>query len=290
MKVGTRPPTVGDAFGDACRRLTAAGVASPRLDARLFLEHALDAAPGTALGQRERPLDAGEMELFTALVERRAAREPVARILGVREFWSLPFRVTAHTLVPRPDSETIVETALRWATERDGPLTVLDLGTGSGCLLLAVLHELKEASGLGVDVDQEALAVARDNARTLGLGERARFIRGDWGGGIDGRFTLVLANPPYVASGDLRGLEPEVAAFEPRRALDGGPDGLDAYRAMAPGLSRLLEDDGAAFIEVGAGQAAPVGALLERNGLQVAAVGKDLAGIERCITARADVR
>ena len=279
----TAPSTVGDAFTDACRRLARAGVAAPRLDARLLLEHVLEAAGGTVLGQRERPLSTGEEARLAALVGRREGREPLARILGTREFWSLTFRVGAPTLVPRPDSETLVEAALEHVAGREGPLSVLDLGTGSGCLLLAVLSEVVGARGVGVDIDADALAVARDNARALGLEGRARFVQGDWAAAIGSRFDLVLANPPYIATADMDGLEPEVAAFEPRRALDGGPRGLDCYQTLAPQLPALLAPGGGAVIEVGAGQAAAVRAILHEHPLGVAQVRRDLAGVERCL-------
>ena len=279
----TAPPTVGDAFAEACRRLEAAGVAAPRLDVRLLLEHVLEAAGGTVLGQRERPLSTDEETRLAALVKRREAREPLARILGTREFWSLPFAINAHTLVPRPDSETLVEAALAHVGGREGPLSVLDLGTGSGCLLLAVLCEMTKAHGVGVDIDADALAGARDNACALGLQERARFVQGDWATAMDERFDLVLANPPYVATNDMDGLEPEVAAFEPRRALDGGPRGLDCYQALAPQLAALLAPGGAAVIEVGARQAAAVGTILLGHSLGAAEVRHDLAGVERCL-------
>jgi release factor glutamine methyltransferase len=283
----TAPRTVGDAFTDSCRRLAEAGVAAPRLDVRLLLEHVLGAAEGTVLGQRDRPLGADVEARLATLVARRIDREPLARILGTREFWSLPFRVNDHTLVPRPDSETLVEAALEHVAGRHGPLSVLDLGTGSGCLLLAVLSEVAAAHGVGVDIDGAALAVARDNAHALGLGERAHFVQGDWATALGARFDLVLANPPYIATADVDGLEPEVAAFDPRRALDGGSGGLDCYRALAPQLPALLAPAATAVIEVGAGQAAAVAIILDRHQLGVAAVRRDLAGVERCIVATA---
>jgi release factor glutamine methyltransferase len=181
----------------------------------------------------------------------------VARLTGVREFWSLPFRVTPDTLEPRPDSETVVEAALAAldaaGVPRQRPLGLLDLGTGTGCLLLALLRELPAAWGLGVDISPGACAAAAANARSLGLARRARFRPGDWGRGLDGGFDLVVANPPYVSDGEIATLQPEVALHEPRSALAGGPDGLAGHRALAPHVARLLGDGGVAVVEFGAG-------------------------------------
>ena len=274
-------PTVGDAVSAAARCLAEAGAPEPRLDARLLVEHAL----GDGLVPSERLLGAGERERFGGLVARRAQREPLAHITGLREFWSLPIHVTRDTLIPRPDSETLVEAALDRVADRRAPLSVLDLGTGSGCLLLALLHELPTACGIGLDIDARALAVARENAATLGLAARARFVGDDWARGLKGRFDLIVCNPPYVAEGDLARLDPEVAAFEPHRALAGGPDGLDCYRRIAPRLRSLLAKRGAAFLEVGAGQAAAVTGMLGGHGLDVIGTRNDLAGIPRCVVA-----
>lgn len=278
--------TVGDAFDRAARRLAAAGVDSPRLDARLLVGRVVDGGAASATGFPERRLTAAQHRRLGRLVARRAAREPMARILGGREFWSLTFKVTADTLIPRPDSETVVEAALAWAApRRPAPRSILDLGTGTGCLLLALLSELPEAHGIGTDVSADALRTARHNARALGFGRRARFVLSDWGAGIDGQFDLIVANPPYVADTDISRLAPEVARFEPRLALSGGPDGLAAYRAIAPRLAGFTRPDGAVFLEVGAGQADPVTRILRSHGLKVVDIKGDLAGIPRCIIA-----
>ena len=275
----TRPLTVGVALRDARQRLASAGADSPGLDARLLVARALD---GTGLSlHRERTLKGEERDRLAALVARRARREPMSHILGVREFWSLPFKVTADTLTPRPDSETVVEAALAGGQG----LRVLDLGTGTGCLLLSLLREWPGGSGLGVDISTAALFDARHNARLLGLEDRALFVAGDWGAGLSGCFDVIVANPPYIADGDLETLAPEVSAFEPRIALAGGGDGLDAFRALGPDLPGLLTDDGRACLEVGMGQAPRVKGILEKCGMHVVGVAKDLAGIERCVTA-----
>ncbi len=275
----TRPLTVGAAVRDARQRLRSAGADSSGLDARLLVARALDGA-GPSL-PRERALKGEERERLAALVARRARREPMSHILGVREFWSLPFKVTKATLTPRPDSETVVEAALAHGPGR----RVLDLGTGSGCLLLALLSEWPGASGVGVDISAAALFVARDNARLLGLEDRAFFVAGNWGSGISGPFDVIVANPPYIPDGDLSTLAPEVSAFEPRIALAGGGDGLDAFRALGADLSGLLSGRGRACVEVGQGQGSRVRSILEKSGMCVVGVARDLAEIERCVTA-----
>lgn len=282
--------TVGAVVAGAAARLAEAGVKTARLDTRLIVEMVLGLDAAALLSRRDEAADLLASRRVAELVERRARREPMSHILGTREFWSLPFRVTAATLTPRPDSETVVEAALAWAAARDNHgggagLTVLDLGTGTGCLLLALLSEWPAATGLGVDISPSALDVARGNARALGLAGRARFVAGDWGRDLDDRFPVIVANPPYIAKDDLAHLEPEVALYEPRLALAGGPDGLDAYRALAPQVSRLLAEDGAAFLEIGHGQAAAVRSILSGAGLRVTAALADLGGTQRCLVA-----
>jgi release factor glutamine methyltransferase len=272
------PATVAAALATATRRLDAAGVPEPRRDARLLIGHALGERPEVVLGHPERAVPAHEAGRISALVALRAERRPVSRILGVREFWSLPFRVTADTLDPRPDSETVVEAALEAVADRDRPLVLLDLGTGTGCLLLALLSELPRARGVGVDISSAACAVARTNAASLGLGRRASFVVGDWGRGLKGAFDLIIANPPYIPDTDIDGLEPEVVRFEPRLALRGGSDGLARYRALAPDVVRLLAPGGKAVVEVGAGQASAVRSIFAARGMTSIATRRDLAG------------
>ena len=278
-----RLSTLGEAVSDAAALLDAAGVADARRDARLLLGHALGVGREVVLGHPERPLDAGGEARFGALVARRAGREPVAYITGEREFWSLPFHVGRATLIPRPDSETVVEAALTRVPDRAAPLRLLDLGTGSGCLLLALLSELGSATGVGLDCSAEALEVARKNARRLGLDGRSRFQCGGWDAPLTGPFDLIVANPPYVAEDEFAALEPEVTGFEPRLALAAGPDGLAAYRALAPHMARLLASAGAAVVEVGADQARAVAALMSAAGLGETGRRRDLAGTERCL-------
>lgn len=278
---------------EAASRLAEAGVDAARLDAELLMAHALGLTREEVFLAPDRQLSAREMESFEALVSRRTAREPVARILGTREFWSLEFALSAATLVPRPDSETLVAAVLQEigkVADGSDPLRILDLGTGSGCLLLALLSEMPGASGVGIDCDAEAVAVARENARRLGFADRAEFREGDWFGALDAaarlpRFDIIVANPPYIESAEIAGLAPEVTAFDPHAALDGGPDGLRAYRRIAARAGEYLTPDGLVFLELGAGQEKAVSKILEDQGLGVEGHYKDLAGVPRVISA-----
>ncbi len=277
--------TLGTALAAAGRALAAAGVATPRLDARILLEHAAGLSRETLAGHPDRRLGDREAAFYQALVARRRRRQPVAQLVGRREFWSLDFMVTADVLTPRPDSETLVETALAAIADRAAPLAIVDLGTGSGCLLLALLSELPRARGIGVDISAAALGVAAANARRLGLADRARFVAGDWGRALAGEHDLVVANPPYVDDAALAGLAPEARLHEPRLALAGGVDGLACYRRMLPDAMRLLAPRGTLVVEVGAGQAAGVAAMVARTrGFRVW-TRPDLAGIDRCVAA-----
>jgi release factor glutamine methyltransferase len=228
------------------------------------------------------PADTDALELLLA---RREAREPLALILGRREFWSLDFAVSPATLIPRPESETLVEAAISAFAGCAPPRLALDLGTGTGCLLLAALSEFPLALGVGVDCSSEAAALAARNAAALGLSDRAVFLCGYWAEALDARFDLVLCNPPYIPAADIGCLMPEVTRYEPRGALDGGLDGFAAYRRLLPGLPRLLHPEGVAVLELGAGQLTPVAELALRAGLRVAA-RPDLRGIPRALILR----
>lgn len=278
--------TIRTALDAAARALAAAGVPEPRLEARVLLGRTLDTGREALLGHPERSITPAQRAALKAAVERRRAREPTAYILGEREFWSLGFLVGRDTLIPRPDSETVVEAALAAVADRTAALSVLDLGTGSGCLLLALLSELPGARGVGVDISAGALKVARANAARLGCAERAHFLCGDWGGALGGRWDLIVANPPYLDGAEIDALAPEIAAFEPRVALFGGAEALACYRALAPDVARLLAPRGAAVLEVGAGHAASVAAVLADHGLAEAGRRRDLAGVERCVVVR----
>jgi release factor glutamine methyltransferase len=266
--------TIGEALRDGARVLMDAGIESPRLESRLLLAHALGCSSEDLI--RDLTAQATPSD-FERLIARRATGEPLAFILGWREFWSLRFRVSPATLIPRPDTETLVEAAL--ALHPD-PIRVLDLGTGTGCLLLAFLHERPEAFGIGVDRSESAARLARDNARDLGLADRSAFLCGDWAEAMAGRFDLILSNPPYVATFDLAELE--VAAHEPRAALDGGGCGLTAYRAIIATLPRLLAPSGTAVLELGAGQFDAVAAIAGAAGFRVSARA-DLSGTARAM-------
>jgi len=284
--MSAQPDTFGRALDQASRRLAAAGLPSARLDARLLVAHAAGTRAEAVMGYPERPLEAPAAETLAALVVRRIERVPMAHLLGRREFWSLTFRVTDDTLDPRPDSETVVAAVLDQVGDRGLPLRVLDLGTGTGCLLLALLSELPNANGIGVDASPAALAVARENAETLGFADRAAFALGNWGSVLSGPYDVIVANPPYIPRGSIDRLEPEVALYEPRLALDGGEDGLAAYRALLPDVGRLIEEGGVVGLEIGEGQGAAVAALCRQESLVVGEIRRDLGGIERCLVAR----
>jgi release factor glutamine methyltransferase len=258
-------------------------VPDTRSDARLLLAAALDVEPAVVFGSPERRLSPDEGARFDVLVRRRAAREPVARILGRREFWSLSFRVSPATLDPRPDSETLVEAALADVGDRAAPLRIVDFGTGTGCLLLALLSELPKASGIGIDRSPDALACAAANAAALGLADRGRFVASDWGTALAGPADVILANPPYIERGAIAGLDPEVARYDPATALDGGADGLDAYRALAEEVARLLAPGGRGYLELGDGQSAAAARIMAGAGLRICGTRRDLAGVERCL-------
>ena len=268
----------------AAARLAEAGVEAPRRDARILLAAALGLDSAGVLAGRERPLGAGELAAFETLLKRRIAREPVSRILGRREFWSLEFEISPATLDPRPESETLIEVLLDRLDDRSRPYLVLDLGSGSGCLLLALLSELPQARGLGVDISGEAVAVAARNAARLGLESRVDFRQGDWGAGLEsGSFDLLLCNPPYVAEAEWPELAPEVATYDPRGALLAGEGGLAEYGRLGPEAARLLAAGGLAVFEIGAGQEKSAASRLAGQGLVLLEMRRDLAGHPRCL-------
>lgn len=273
-----------DSLREAERRLAVAGIDSARLDARLLVGAALNLEPDALRLADDRALSDAERARIEALLARRIeSREPVSRILGWREFWSLEFRVTPDVLDPRPDSETLIEAALALFPNHAAPLRALDLGTGSGCLLLSTLHEYPNAAGIGVDASEKSLEVAAENASRLGFTARVRFVRGDWGRGLAERFDLVLCNPPYIAESERASLAPEVARHDPHGALFAGPDGLDAYRTILPDLARLLAPNGRALFEIGATQAQAVSEIARVAGLAIVEIMRDLAGRDRCV-------
>ncbi len=288
MTVGLTPHSVEAAIRWAQMALGSAGIDGARAEARLLLRHATGLSAERQVAAPDRCLDDQQASSLTEAVKRRTRGEPMAQILGRREFWSLDFIVTPDTLDPRPDSETVIAAALARLDSRDRPYQILDLGTGTGCLLLALLSELPAATGVGVDIAPETVRIARLNAAQLGFADRARFIVGDWTAALSGQFDVVLCNPPYVRTVDIDGLSREVALYEPRRALDGGDDGLAAYRALIPGLRHRLSETGLTVLEVGAGQADAVSGLLEKAGFAELLRTADLGGIERCVSAIPD--
>ena len=247
-----------------------------------MLAHALETTPAALLRDLTARADVGRI---APLLARRELHEPLALILGHREFWSLEFAVSPAALIPRPETETLIEAAVAAFADRAPPRRLLDLGTGTGCLLLAALTEFPAAFGVGVDRSADAAVLAVRNAVALHLAERTSVVCGDWAEAVDARFDLVLCNPPYIRTGDLGGLMPEVARYEPRAALDGGADGLDAYRRLLPTLARLLAVGGVGVLELGAGQAEAVIALAGQAGLN-ATLRADLAAIPRALALR----
>ena len=274
--------TIGDAIAEATTRLQAADVDDPRREARLLIGAALKKTPTQVFNDVEDEVSKADADRIGSFVTRRVEGEPSAYILEEREFWSLPLKVSPATLIPRPDSETLVELVLD-VYERAGPRRILDLGTGSGCLLLALLTEYPDASGVGVDISSEAISVATENAEQNNLSDRCQFIEGRWTDNIDEYFDLVVSNPPYIPKSDINGLAKDVRAYEPLCALDGGEDGLDMYRDIFPRLDRILSDNGRVVVEIGIGQADDVIRIAELNGFDWLNSRKDISGIVRVL-------
>ena len=275
--------TLVSAWKAAKARLETAGVDGPVIDARLLVEAASGASRIDIITDPHRLLTDEQALTLESLVSRREKREPVSHILGVRGFWKIMLKVTPDVLTPRPDTESLLDVLLP-RIPADHPLSVLDLGVGSGAILLAILSERPAARGLGVDVSAEAVAVARENAANLGLSSRVALLRGDWTAGLACEsFDVVVANPPYVPTGELADLAPEVRDHEPRLALDGGLDGLDAYRELAPQVMRVLRPEGVFAVEVGLGQAAAVQRLFEDAGAASVSVHNDLTDRPRIV-------
>jgi release factor glutamine methyltransferase len=284
----------GQTIETARRALTAqfkrAGVDSADLEARILVGSVLGLDLTGLIAAAARILSRDEAEHLEGVARRRMAGEPTARIVGLKEVWGLPLRLSPATLVPRPDTETVVEAALeilRTESNLDSPLRIVDLGTGSGAILLALLSELPNAFGIGTDISVAALRTARDNARQLGFSARAAFAACDYAAALSGPFDLMVSNPPYIRSAHIASLDAEVRDHDPHRALDGGIDGLDAYRLIAPEASRLLAPGGTFVVEIGHGQSGDVQGLMTAAGLTPAGPPKsDLAGIRRAVAGR----
>jgi len=277
--------TLGSLLVEAAGALSAAGFEQPRRQARRLVASALAISQTDLFGHSDRPLNAAQASCFRAMLRRMIEHEPLSRILGRREFWGLEFALSPETLDPRPETETVVEAVLKRKSDRHAPLRILDLGTGTGCLLLALLSEYPRASGFGVDIAEAAVRTAIRNAAALGFASRAHFFVGDWGAALSGKFEAIVANPPYVATAHLVLLPREVAYHDPWRALDGGRDGLAAYRKIGVAVPRLLASDGIFVCEVGRDQADAVAATLTANRMAIAGTEKDLAGMARCVIA-----
>ncbi len=283
-------PTLLTAWKGAQARLKAAGVDSPSIDARLLLEAATGAGRVDILTDPYRELDADKIAALDAMIDRRVRREPVSRILGKKGFWKIMLNVTPDVLSPRPDTETLLDVIVR-AFPPQRAFEMIDLGTGSGAILLATLMERAGARGVGTDISTEAIAVARENAANLDLNGRCTFIRTDWAAGFaEDSFDLVVSNPPYIPTGDIPGLDLEVREHDPHLALDGGPDGLQPYRDLAPEIARILRPEGVFAVEIGWDQGAQVKALFEAAGFTGVKVVKDLGDRDRVVTNGPDPR
>jgi release factor glutamine methyltransferase len=286
-------PFTGQSIESARRALAAqlksAQLDEAELDARILLGAVLGLDLTGLIAQAARPLTEAEAARLAQHGQRRIAGEPVARILGTREFWGLPFRLSEATLVPRPDTETVVELALEIFRERKAfhPPRIVDIGTGSGAILLALLHEIPGAVGVGTDLSLTALKTARDNAAALGLADRASFVACSYAAALRGTFDLIVSNPPYIPSAEIPKLSIEVREHDPHLALDGGNDGYDAYRALIPQATERLAPGGALIVEAGQGQARNIETLMTAGALVVDRPPKaDLAGIPRAVSAR----
>ena len=286
----TSGPTLLTAWKAAAARLKAGRIDSPSIDARLLLEVAAGCSRTDILTDPYRAVTPDQQAGLDAFVERRLRREPVSRILGRKGFWKIMLNVTPDVLSPRPDTEAILDIVLL-AYPPNKAFEMIDLGTGSGAILLAVLAERFGARGVGTDISFEALAVARENATNLELDNRAAFLRTEWAAGFgDDSFDVVVSNPPYIPSGDIPGLDPEVRDHDPHLALDGGPDGLQAYRELAPEIRRILKPDGLFAVEIGWDQGPQVKALFEAAGFESVIVVKDLSDRDRVVTNGPDPR
>ncbi|MCY4031841.1 MAG: peptide chain release factor N(5)-glutamine methyltransferase [Hyphomicrobiales bacterium] len=280
------PAPAGDLWRALARRLTRNGIETPMLDAEVLLRHVTGWSRETLLRTPEVELDALQQQQLAELGEKRCRGVPVARLIGRKEFWSLEFLLSDETLVPRPESETLIEAALKGGG-KDDSLRLLDLGTGCGCLLLSLLHEYRHSSGVGIDISAGAVATARCNAERLSLEDRARFQTGNWNTRTEDianeRFDILVSNPPYIRSGDIGGLQKEVREHDPRIALDGGGDGMDSLRAIIAIAPKLLRPNGRVLIEIGAGQSGEILSLMENQPFKEIRKHKDLAGIDRVI-------
>lgn len=286
MSSNAAPATLASLHREVRRRLTDAGIESAALDARLLVEHFSGTTQTQAIAEPERAVDAPALVAIDRALARRVAGEPVHRILGYREFYGLRLSLSPETLEPRPDTETLVEAVLPFVKDvaaREGECRILDLGTGSGAIALALLDAVPGAVATGVDVSDDALTTAAGNAERLGLTARFTPFNSDWFASVSGRYHVIASNPPYIRSDDIRTLQVEVCGFDPLRALDGGKDGLEVYRLLASGAAGYLEAGGVVAVEIGDTQKSDVTALFEQGGFLLAEALRDLAGNDRVL-------
>lgn len=274
------PETAQALLAAAVARLRAAGCDTPELDARLLFQAATGLSREDLILASDHVIAAEHQARFEGFLQRREEREPVSRILGEREFYGRPFRVTPDVLDPRPDTETLIDAALRLMP---GAARILDLGTGSGAIAVTLLAERADAFGLAVDVSEAALAVARENAARLGVTDRLTLAQGSWFSSVSGRFDIIASNPPYIPAAEIAGLSPDVRNFEPVLALLGGEDGLDPYRIIAATAGVHLNPAGHVLVEIGAGQGPAIEAIFAGHGFRLRAAHADLGGHFRCL-------
>lgn len=283
IKLKNKTISITESLRAGVMELQRAHIQSASLDARLLLEHVLGVSREELLLAMEGNMSQEQESAYLQMIAERAQRKPIAHLLGKREFWGMNFQVTENTLDPRPDSETLIDALLERFPDRAAPLRLLDMGTGTGCLLLSLLKEFHHARGTGIDISEKALAVARRNAEQLGLDDRTEFCESNWAANLQGEFDIIISNPPYIPSGVIPTLASEVCQYEPMLALDGGQDGLDCYREIMPSIQRLLTKDGVAIFEIGAGQQNDLQEIAVANGLNIMGMKKDLSGIVRCV-------
>ena len=277
--------TLGSVYRYLIRELSLSKIENPQLEARILLAFASGVKQTRIIGYPEDKLDNSIISDLEKIMARRKTGEPVAYITGVKEFWSLNFNVTKETLIPRPDSETIVQSVLDTITNHMDRISILDLGTGSGCLLLALLSELPKAIGVGIDISSRSCKIAKKNAKELGLNNRAKFYQGNWMEDIHDQFDIIVTNPPYVAEPDMEFLNREIRLFEPHLALSGGPDGVAAYRLIAKESITRLKTAGILVVEIGINQAQSIRDIFVQNGLKIIKTQRDFSNIDRCILA-----
>jgi release factor glutamine methyltransferase len=277
--------TLGSVYRYLIRELSLSKIENPQLEARILLAFASGVKQTRIIGYPEDKLDNSIISNLEKIMARRKTGEPIAYITGVKEFWSLDFNVTKETLIPRPDSETIVQSVLDTITNHMDHISILDLGTGSGCLLLALLSELPKAIGVGIDISSRSCKIAKKNAKELGLNNRAKFYQGNWMEGIHDQFDIIVTNPPYVAEPDMEFLDREIRLFEPHLALSGGPDGVAAYRLIAKESITRLKTAGILVVEIGINQAQSIRDIFVQNGLKIIKTQRDFSNIDRCILA-----